>query len=382
MDSAPSAADSRSGITRRVTLVSVGVNLGLTTAQIVVGVLGRSQALVADGLHSLSDLLSDFLVLFANRHGSKSADADHPYGHARIETAATLFLGASLVGLGLLLLWNAGSRLGSGAGFAPVHPATLGVALVTLAAKESLYRYMIGAARRLRSPLLTANAWHTRADAAISLVGAVGIAGNLLGFTFMDALAAALVSFLIARMGWKLGFQALSELIDTSLDDREVAAIRATLADTPGVRGVHDLRTRRMAGQALVDAHVLVDPRISVSEGHFIAEAARQHVLAKHEVLDVLVHIDPEDDSLVCTAARPSREVLQPELEQALGLAPGEVAKTVLHYLDGRVEAELMLIPAVWGDAPRLAVLQERARALSERGDVMGRVSLHQFGAQ
>ncbi|HEX6829182.1 MAG TPA: cation diffusion facilitator family transporter [Burkholderiales bacterium] len=329
---------------RQCIFTSMAVNAALSALQILVGFFGRSQALLTDGIHTLSDLMSDFLVLFASRKGATAADDEHPYGHRRIETAATLLLGAALMVVGLGILWRAGLRLTSGEAFPTVHPATLWIALATLASKEALYHYLIRVARAQRSQMLAANAWHTRADAATSLIGAIGISGNLLGYGFLDSLAAALVAFFIARMGAKLSPQALSELVDTGVAKEELGAIRATLLQTPGVRGLHELRTRRMAGQALVDAHIMVDPRISVSEGHFIAESARRRVLSGHDVLDVMVHIDPEDDA----ASRPSvhlppREELLAHLHLRLRQALPETRRTVLHYLDGKVEAELFL---------------------------------------
>jgi hypothetical protein len=160
----------------------------------------------------------------------------------------------------------------------------------------------------------------------------------------MDILAAVLVAVMIMRMGWKQASQAISELIDTSLDKNEVEAIRATLLTTSGVQGVHELRTRRMGDRALVDAHVLVNPRISVSEGHYIAESARARVLKQHHALDVMVHIDPEDDSSAkLNQHLPNRETLIAHLEQRLGQAMPGVEKVALHYLDGKAEAEIFL---------------------------------------
>ena len=346
--------------TQKSTWVSVGINLVLTALQIVVGYFGRSQALMADGLHSLSDLLSDFLVLYANRESDRSADAAHPYGHARIETAATFILGAVMVGLGLALLWGAGVKLQNPTAIQSVHVATLYIGLVTLASKELLYRYLMAVAKKLRSQLLAANAWHSRSDAASSLVVVVGIGGNLLGYRFLDLIAAVLVAFMIVHMGWKMAYHALSDLIDTALDAESVAKIRTTISNTPGVLGLHELRTRKMGDQALVDAHILVDPRISVSEGHHIAERARKRVLDTHEVLDVMVHIDPEDDDLVTPSAHlPGRDELIAHLQAVLpdGLPTPE--RIVLHYLDGQVEAELFMPEAVYKQTAKMDQLRQ-----------------------
>ncbi len=332
-------------IGQQATWGSVVVNLLLTVAQIVVGWIGHSQSLIAHGIHSFSDLLSDFLVLYASRQGASPADAGHPYGHARMETAATLVLGISLALIGGGILWETGTRLQGEVVLPPVEWETLWVAVFTVLVKEGLYHYLVRVARRLRSQLLTANALHTRADAASALVVVVGIGGALLGWPFLDLLAAALMGFMILRMGAQLGWQAMQELIDTGLDGTEVEAIRRALVNTPGVVGLHDLRTRRMAHQALVDAHVQVDARISVSEGHRIAEAARLSVLAEcPEVMDVLVHIDPEDDGdhRRTTAHLPGREQLLAELQPLLAGLPAP-QKVVLHYLGGKVEVEVFL---------------------------------------
>ena len=355
----------RSAAAQRATWVSVWVNLLLTVAQLVVGWLANAQSLVAHGLHSFSDLLSDFLVIFASRQSAEPADAAHPYGHARVETAATLILGASLTAIGAGILWESGIRLQHVEQLAAVEWLALWVAIATVISKEGLYRYLIRVAERLRSQLLIANALHTRADAASALV-VVGIGGALLGWAFLDLLAAALMGFMILRMGALLAWGALKELIDTGLDDAQVAAIEATLLATPGVCGLHELRTRRMAHQALVDAHVQVDPRISVSEGHRIAESARARVLREHPaVLDVLVHVDPEDDLAVAgpVPRLPPRPALEAELRGMLdGLPPPE--RIVLHYLGGRVEAELFLAHDAF---PDIVALRAAEAALATR---------------
>ena len=363
-------AAERADETQHATWVSVVVNLLLTVAQIVVGWLAHSQSLVAHGLHSFSDLLSDFLVIYASRQSVHPADQAHPYGHARVETAATLILGASLTLIGGGILWESGMRLQHIENLPSVEMSAFWVAIATVIAKEGLYRYLIRVAERLRSQLMIANALHTRADAASALVVVVGIGGALLGWSFLDLLAAALMGFMILRLGAGLAWGALKELIDTGLEETQVASIRRTLAATPGVRGVHNLRTRRMAHQALVDVHVQVDSRISVSEGHRIAESARARVLREHaEVLDVLVHIDPEDDLDPDIAIRlPARETLLQELRPLLADLP-EPEKVVLHYLGGRIEAEIFFSHAFFenGDAMRKLSLKlaERLAASS-----------------
>jgi cation diffusion facilitator family transporter len=347
---------------KKSTWVSIGVNLFLTIFQIAVGIFAKSQALIADGLHSLSDLLADFLVLFANRHGNRHADDDHPYGHARIETAATLILGTALAVLGVGLLISAGIKLQQPEQMHTVHPAALWVALAALAAKEGLFRYMLAVAKRARSQMLVANAWHARSDAASSLVVIVGVAGNLMGYTFLDLVGAAVVGVLIAYMGGKLAFEALTELVDTGLSVDEVGAIRETLLATPGVRDLHELRTRKMADNALVDAHIIVDPKISVSEGHYIAESARQAVLRQHHVLDVMVHIDPEDDlRSKPNSALPNREILLARLAELMGGDLSPVERVVLHYLDGKVDADVFL-----ADEAGLAEWRRRCEGLPE----------------
>ena len=329
---------------RKSTWASIFINLGLTVMQVLGGFFGKSQSLMADGLHSLADLLSDVLVLFANRHGNRHADANHPYGHARIETAASLILGASLAALGIGLLIAAGMRLQHPEQVQAVHPFTLWVAIIALAAKEGMFRYMLAVAQRVRSQMLVANAWHARSDAASSLVVIVGIVGNLLGYTFLDLVAAAVVGVMIAHMGIKFSRDALAELVDTGLDEEEVRAIRNTLKAVPGVMGLHELRTRKMADNALVDAHIMVDPKISVSEGHYIAEAARSAVLKQHHVMDVMVHIDPEDDVHARPNAHlPQRHLLLAHLNNRLGENLPSSTRIVLHYLGGKVEAELLL---------------------------------------
>ena len=277
----------------RSTWVSVGVNLILTFTQVAVGILAKSQGLVADGIHSLSDLVADFVVLFAGHHAKKDADEDHPYGHQRFETAASLVLGALLLAVGMGMLWSAFRKLEQPELVQQVHVAALWVAGGALVAKELLFRYMLAVAKRVKSSMLVANAWHARSDAASSLVVGIGIIGNLAGYPILDPIAALIVGFMVAKMGWGFGWDAMHDLMDRAVDEKEVSAIRQTLVDTPGVKSVHDIRTRKMGDMIVVDAHIEVDANISVEAGHDLAVLARQRVLQRHRVLNLMTHVDP-----------------------------------------------------------------------------------------
>ncbi|NCS65210.1 MAG: cation-efflux pump [Hydrogenophilales bacterium CG03_land_8_20_14_0_80_62_28] len=283
----------RHAASRRSTLVSVAVNIMLSTGQIVVGFISASQGLIADGIHSLSDLAADFVVLLANHHSKKAPDEDHQYGHQRYENAASLVLGGLLLAVGLGMLWAAAHKLATPESIPQVHVVALWVALSALAAKELLFRYMLRVAERVRSTMLIANAWHARSDAASSLVVAGGIVGNLLGYPLLDPVAALVVGLMVARMGWNFAWSALSDLMDRAVDAETLAGMRAMIEDTPGVLGVHDLRTRKMADLIVVDVHLEVAGEIPVRAGHDIAEEVERRLMAAFPVLNVMTHVDP-----------------------------------------------------------------------------------------
>jgi len=160
-------------------------------------------------------------------------------------------------------------------------------------AKELLFRFMLRVAKKVKSSLLVANAWHARSDAASSLVVGIGIVGNLAGYPILDPIAALVVGGMIAKMGWSFTWDSLHDLMDRSADEQEVETIRNTLKNTPGIKGVHDLRTRKMGDMIIVDAHIEVDASITVEEGHAIAVCARENVMQIHRVLNLMTHVDP-----------------------------------------------------------------------------------------
>ena len=174
-----------------------------------------------------------------------------------------------------------------------VEITALYVAGAALFAKEMLFRYMLAVAKRVKSGMLIANAWHARSDAASSLVVGCGIVGNLMGYPILDPIAALIVGLMILKMGWTFGWEALHDLMDQSANDEEVEAIRTTIMTTPGVRGCHNLRTRKMGDMLMVDVHIDIDADITVEAGHAIIQSAEEAVRARHSVLGMIAHADP-----------------------------------------------------------------------------------------
>ena len=340
--------DFRSRESKRVTLVGAAVNLLLVAVKMVGGVVGQSQALIADGIHSLSDLISDGLVLFAASHAASAPDEEHPYGHGRFETAATLGLGFLLIAVALGIVWDAAERL-----FSPeelLHPQviTLFVAAFSILSNEALYWYTVKVADKVNSPMLRANAWHHRSDAVSSIVVLVGIAGTMAGLPYLDAIAAVLVGLMVARIGWELGYGALQELVDAGLEQKKVEKLRETILAIDDVRNVHMLRTRRHGHLASADVHVQVDPWLSVSEGHMISVAVERAARdCLDELEDVTVHIDPEDDeeSPPSSVGLPSRREALEMLERAwmTTACNGRWEQVQLHYLRGKIHVQVFL---------------------------------------
>ena len=283
-------------VAKRSTLVSVVVNISLATVQIIVGFISHSSALIADGVHSLTDLISDFVVLFANHHSSKSADEDHNYGHQRFENAASLFLGLSLLGVGIMMMWNAGYKIIFSTNKPIVQIQALWVALSALAIKEILFRYMLRVATKVRSSMLVANAWHARSDAASSFLVAVGIIGSLMGHPVFDIVGALIVGLLIAKTGFTFSWNSLHDLMDRATSAHEVEKIKQLIISLPEVKGYHKLRTRKMGDAIFVDVHIELDGEMTVKQSHDIETQIRKKVSANLPVFDMMIHIDPYEN--------------------------------------------------------------------------------------
>jgi cation diffusion facilitator family transporter len=333
-------------ITQKVTLVGALVNILLAAAQLVGGLITQSQALIADGFHTLSDLVSDFVVLIAAKAASKDPDDDHPYGHERIETIATVVLGLALSGVAVGIALDSLQRLLHPENLLQPSQLAIILALFGILCKEGLYRYTLRAAKKVNSSLLTANAQHHRSDAISSVIVAIGVSASVIfSIPWLDALAAIIVAALIFYMGAKLILDSAMELVDTAWDSDKVDAMLLTIADVSGVNSVHMLRTRKMSNNVLVDVHIEVTPYISVSEGHHIAEQVMATIHKKYdEVSDIIVHIDPEDDETAAPSKNlPNRTNILAKIEPILASAnlTYSADNVTLHYINGEIEAEL-----------------------------------------
>jgi cation diffusion facilitator family transporter len=331
---------------RKVTLIGSAVDFLLGITKIFVGWVAHSQALIADGIHSLSDLATDFIVLYAAKHAHKEADEDHPYGHGRIETLATVGLGVTLVIIAGGIAYDAVMRLNDPDKLLQPGLLALVVAAVSVVAKEGIYHYTINVARSLRSDMLMANAWHSRSDAITSVVVVIGIAGAMFEYPYLDAVAAVAVSVMIAKIGVDLVRTSSKELIDTALEPQEIDTIRSYISSVSGVRAMHMLRSRKSAGDAFIDVHIQVDPRLSVSDGHQVGETVRRQLMDKMDIVsDVTVHIDPENDEsgFPCNDL-PSREKVLSDLKQQWSqFSEAMIENVTLHYLSGKIHVDLDL---------------------------------------
>ncbi len=373
-----SEAQQATRLKARVTLVAAAVNIFLTLIKIGMGIIGQSAALIADGVHSLSDLLSDLCVLIAIKMGGREADYDHPYGHRRFETMATVLLGLGLIVIAGGIAVDVTERI--------LHPDllmiptqdTLVVALISILANEGLYHYTVRIGRRTRSKLLLANAWHHRSDAISSVVVLFGIGAVILGYPFADAIAAVIVALMIAKIGLKLVLESINELVDTSLPEHVVNDIRKKIKTTDGVRGIHLLRTRQMGEDAYVDAHIVVDPRITVSEGHLIGDVVRDKLKRDFdEVVDVLVHIDPEDDEFKVVEHLPlTRKQINKYMAEYLGELKDFVAEFRVHYLEGYLEVEVLLPHLMSTQSHQVEQIKQHCLLMERKVDQIDKVSV------
>jgi cation diffusion facilitator family transporter len=259
------------------------------------GILGHSQALIADAVHSVSDLFTDVIVLLGLKIGRKEPDEGHPFGHARIETLASAVVGLALIATAIYLGVEAGLNIYRHADYHPNRLALIG-ASISIAVKEALYHYTVRVGRRIKSQLVVANAWHHRSDSLSSVAVFLGVTGALIkpSWHILDAFAALLVSFFIVKVGLEILGKSLREFTDTAPQPEIIEKISRCTKNVEGVLDTHDLRVRTSGGFYQMETHIVVDGQLTVKEGHRIAKAVESCLVEEVEDLDrVIVHVDP-----------------------------------------------------------------------------------------
>ena len=331
----------------RTTCINVAVNTLLAWLKITVGLHGNSQSLVADGVHSLADLITDALVLITSKIGAQAPDQEHPYGHGRLETLGTIVMAAILIAVGVGLLFHSTQQFLAGYKTLIATQPVLWIAIVSVLANEALYHYTTFEGRKVHSKLILANAWHNRSDAMVSGLVVVSVLGSWAHIPYLDLIGSVIIAALICKMGASMIWDSLKELVDTGLDLPTLEKITHTIESIPGIMALHQLRSRMHSGYILLDVHIQVSPKITVSESHYLAETACAK-LNKNDrrITDVTVHVDPEDDTLQKTdLSLPIREEILPLLQKQWQHLPlhKHIQTTQLHYLSGAIEIDLLL---------------------------------------
>lgn len=334
-------------VAKRTSYVNATINTLLAIFKIIVGWLGHSSALVADGVHSFSDLISDALVLIASKAGTKNPDEGHPYGHQRIETIAAIVIALLFLSAGAYIIYDAIVHLIHKEALQRPSILVLIVATVSIVTNEWLFRYTLKKGKAINSNLVITNAWHNRSDVYVSMIVLISVGFTFFGLHYFDAIGAAIVALLIVKMGIKMVWESINELLDAAVDEKTLGEIKHIIEITPGVKSIHQLRTRLHGGTVFVDVHILVHPKISVSEGHHISETVVFRLIQQFkEISDVTVHIDPEnDETSKPSIGLPLRTELHEQLNTCWQTLPGykKIDNLHLHYLNGKLQIELVL---------------------------------------
>lgn len=288
---------SREAYVRKVTWIGLLINIALACIKFAAGYFGRSQAMIADAIHSLTDTTTDVAVIAGSHFWSRPPDESHPYGHRRLETLVTVFIGFMLAAAGLGIGWDAVSALHDKHAAPPGWIALL-AAMVSIVTKEALYRWTAMAGEKIKSPALAANAWHHRTDAISSIPVLIAVGGALIfpSWSFLDLVGAVVVSIFVLHAALKIIWPGISELIDAGAPREIQKKITDIAGHHPGVLEVHKVRTRYISTSLLVDMHIVVNGSISVREGHAIADEVELSIMDDiPRILGVIIHVDPSD---------------------------------------------------------------------------------------
>lgn len=330
-----------------VTLVGMLLDVLLGVGKIVGGGVTGSFALITDGIHSLSDAGTDIFVIIVTRVAHAEPDAEHQYGHGRFETLGTIAMGIVFFITAAILLYDSFNRLRLDEPLPTPAAGGIAIALLSIASKEWIYHYTMRVANKLNSNLLKANAWHSRSDAISSIAVLIGIVGARQGYLWMDTVAGMFVALIIAKIGWELCSDSLTELVDTAVPKQRREQFESCILSIDGIRGITDLRSRSSGGKIILELRLLVNSYISVSEGHQLGELVNKAIISQFgDVSEVLIHIDPiqhetgEDESQL-----PERTQVIEALKACWKNLIDEhsIASIDLHYLGGAIEVDLVL---------------------------------------
>jgi cation diffusion facilitator family transporter len=329
----------------KATLIGAFVNLILVVVKFIGGVLGYSTALIADALHSLSDLLTDAIVLATHKIGQMPADSNHPYGHGRAETIGATIVGSIIILAGIWVGYDVWNALKSEIPLIPTWLAA-GAAAISIIANESIFHYTRRIGEQINSPVVIANAWHHRSDAISSIAALIGILGAHFGFPIMDPLAGGVVAIMILKVGYDILLEGLRDLMDTGLNEEQTQEIKQIIDGIPEVIRFHDLRARTLGGEIFMDVHILVDTDLTVTEGHAAAEQVRRKLInVFDQVQDVLVHVDGEEDHKLLPLYTVTRKDLEKIVDPALAASKVILKRTRMrvHHLTGTNVLELFV---------------------------------------
>ena len=283
-------------VTMRISAVGVVCNVALTLFKLIAGIVANSAAMVADAVHSASDIVGSFVVMIGAVLSNKAPDTEHPYGHEKLECIASVILGNILVAVGALIGYNGILKIVSGETLTAPGTLALIAAVASIVVKEALYWYTILGAKKINSVSLKAEAWHHRSDALSSIGSFVGILGARLGVPVLDPIASVVICLFIFKVAYGIFRESIDRLIDHACCDETVEQMRETLAAVPGVLAVDDIKTRLFGSRTYVDVEIAADGDLPLREAHAIAEAAH-HTLEREfpEVKHCTVHVNPKD---------------------------------------------------------------------------------------
>lgn len=300
---------------KAITLLGLASNLVLAGVKFGVGLVVNSLALIADAFNSLTDIITDVAVIWGSRWGAKPPDEDHPFGHGKIETFISAIVISGIIAVGVALVITAVKTLIVGREKAVLGLPIVGVAILTIAIKEYLYRRTLVVARQVRSIALKAKAWDHRGDVVVGLVVLSGGLGTVLHWLPADTIAGLIVGVIILTVGFRLGKEVVVELSEGAVDQETITQLNSILHSIPEVRGWHKLRTRRIGRELLMDVHILMDPQLTVEEAHRIVRDIEQALRSGTSwPVDPLIHVDPDNDEIRAKRERAGDKTLKPKL--------------------------------------------------------------------